>query len=336
MKIKLLFPGLFQIKLPLPGNPLGYVNLYLIEDGEKLALIDAGFNVKNMFEELGFQISEAGFNIKDLEKVFVTHFHPDHSGLLLKLRNLPNFKLILYNAQMEVLERRFLAKNDWSNSGKFFMENGFPKKLLLSMALKFRLNPKNVLTYKSLLNQLMHPHVVIRNDEIKIGDFRFKILWTPGHAKEHICFYEAEKRFMIVGDHLLPTITPNIPMFIRDENPLSDYLKSLNRIEAFNVEYVLPGHEEVFKDFRGRIQQIKTHYLQRLSEVLSITEKRKLTAYHIASEIKWNLPFSSWKEFPPLQKYLAMGETLAYLKILKVKGLIKEVKENGRIFYEVV
>ena len=93
---------------------------------------------------------------------------------------------------------------------------------------------------------------------------------------------------------------------------------------------------ELFKDFRGRIQQIKTHYLQRLSEVLSITEKRKLTAYHIASEIKWNLPFSSWKEFPPLQKYLAMGETLAYLKILKVKGLIKEVKENGRIFYEVV
>ncbi|RLI02759.1 hypothetical protein DRO30_02110 [Candidatus Bathyarchaeota archaeon] len=59
MKIKLLFPGLFQIKLPLPDNPLGYVNLYLIEDGEKLALIDAGFHVKNMFEELGFQISEA-------------------------------------------------------------------------------------------------------------------------------------------------------------------------------------------------------------------------------------------------------------------------------------
>ncbi|MCX8176246.1 MAG: MBL fold metallo-hydrolase [Candidatus Bathyarchaeota archaeon] len=334
MKIKLLFPGLFQIKLPLPDNPLGYVNLYLVEDEGKIALIDVGFNSGCMFEGLCSQISEAGFNIKDLEKVFVTHFHLDHSGLLLKLRKLPNLKLILHIAQISVLKRRFLVGNDWKSSGKFFMENGFPKKLLLSIGLKFSLNPKNALAYKNLFNQLAHPYLTVEVETVKIGSFKFKILWTPGHAKEHICFYEAEKRFMIVGDHLLPTITSNISAFVRNENPLSDYLKSLRDIEFFDVKYVLPGHEEVFKGFKERVQQIKTHYLQRLNEVLDIVSRGKFTAYHIASEIKWNLPYSSWEKFPSLQKFLAMGETLAYLNFLKTMNLVEEVVEGSKFFYK--
>ncbi|MGP3667129.1 MAG: MBL fold metallo-hydrolase [Candidatus Bathyarchaeota archaeon] len=334
MKVKLLFPGLFQIKLPLPSNPLGYVNLYLIEDEGKLALIDVGFNNRCVFKELCLQLSEAGFSIKDLEKVFVTHFHPDHSGLLLKLRSIPNLKLILHTVQINVLKRRLLVGNDWYSSGKFFMENGFPKKLLLSMGLKFRLDLKNVLAYKNLFNQLAHPQLTIRDDNVKIGNFKFKIFWTPGHAKEHVCFYEAEKRFIIVGDHLLPTITPNIFTFARNENPLSDYLKSLSRIEFFDVEHVLPGHEEVFKAFKERIQQTKTHYMQRLNEVLSIVSMGKFTAYHIASEIRWNLPYLSWESYPLLQKFLAMGETLAYLNFLKTMNMVEEVVEGGKIFYK--
>ena len=47
-------------------------------------------------------------------------------------------------------------------------------------------------------------------DVIRVGDRRVEVVWTPGHAPGHCVIYLREQRVMIVGDHLLPKITPHV------------------------------------------------------------------------------------------------------------------------------
>ena len=71
--------------------------------------------------------------------------------------------------------------------------------------------------------------------------------WTPGHSPGHLCFYEREKRVILTGDHVLPTITPNVSLHPQQMgNPLGDYLASLRRLEPLEVdEAVKPAPPEI-------------------------------------------------------------------------------------------
>ena len=74
-------------------------------------------------------------------------------------------------------------------------------------------------------------------------------IWTPGHSPGHLCFYESTNELMLSGDHVLPRITPNIPFHPQaGANPLGDYLASLDKLEPYDVDEVLPAHEYRFDD----------------------------------------------------------------------------------------
>jgi len=53
-------------------------------------------------------------------------------------------------------------------------------------------------------------------------------LWTPGHAKDHLCFYMEEERAVFSGDLVLGAGTTVIPR----DGDLGDYLASLEQLLA--------------------------------------------------------------------------------------------------------
>jgi hypothetical protein len=117
-------------------------------------------------------------------------------------------------------------------------------------------------------------------------------------------------------------------------DPLTDYLDSLTKIEDLDVSVVLPAHQETFSDHQKRINQLRVHHRRRLTEIVRKLETEELTAYKIASKIKWDIDCKSWEDFPLFQRYLALGETLAHLKILEHKKFVKKTKINEKFFYE--
>jgi glyoxylase-like metal-dependent hydrolase (beta-lactamase superfamily II) len=69
--------------------------------------------------------------------------------------------------------------------------------------------------------------------------------------------YFPEDKVMIVGDHLLPRITPHVGVYYSGpDNPLLDFLQSQEKVQQFDVELVLPAHGAVFKDHRYRAKQL--------------------------------------------------------------------------------
>jgi len=113
-----------------------------------------------------------------------------------------------------------------------------------------------------------------------------------------------------------------------EQNPLQDYLSSLDKVNDIEIDLVLPGHRRRITDHRTRIAELKEHHERRLKEVLSILGDDPRTAFQVASRMTWDLDCDSWEEFPRAQKWFATGEAIAHVRYLERKRFIVRKDEE--------
>jgi len=151
-----------------------------------------------------------------------------------------------------------------------------------------------------------------------------------------MCLYEAKEKIFFSGDHILEDITPNISLWSEDDDPLEKYLRSLDKIDAYDIRQVLPGHRNPFTDHRRRIAELKKHHEIRTEEVVSILKRGKQTAYQVASQMSWDIDCDRWEDFPLPQRWFAGGEALAHLQYLQGKGRVKKEVEKGKAYFSLL
>ena len=317
--------NIFQMKIPIPDNPLGNINSYLIKSDEGSMLVDTGWNTSVAFESLVNQMKSHGVDLSDLKYIFITHIHPDHYGLAGKLANYTNAKLIIHEKDKELLESRYIQTDELIDDVENWLRiNGVPA----GDQTQFSRASLSILGY---VNVAMPDIIVKGGEKIQLGGYNFEIVWTPGHSPGHICLYEKDKKFLIVGDHILQKITPNISLNSQKENnPLIDYLNSLVELKQLEVELVLPAHGNPFPQFQGRIDEIIQHHENRLVEMLELFHNGSKSAYQIAVETKWFLP---WDQLPQFSKRVAVTETLAHLELLVTRGKLNKEKHSSIFQY---
>jgi glyoxylase-like metal-dependent hydrolase (beta-lactamase superfamily II) len=173
--------------------------------------------------------------------------------------------------------------------------------------------------------------VVNDGDMIEVGDFHFRCVATPGHSPGHTSLYEADKKILIAGDHILFDITPNITNWLEMEDSLGEYLASLKKVNTLDVELVLTGHRRLVHDLRGRVKELQDHHRARLNEVLDALGDGEKNILQIAPHISWDITAKTWDEFPAQQKWFAFGETMAHVNHLEKQGKIRSKNHNGMI-----
>jgi|Deesub1362B_J571_1020462.scaffolds.fasta_scaffold01575_3 glyoxylase-like metal-dependent hydrolase (beta-lactamase superfamily II) len=309
--IEEIYNDLYKIELPLQGNPLKSINCYLIKGSERFLLIDTGMNRKECLEEINRDLRQLNVDLNKTD-FFITHLHADHIGQVSELAT--GTSKIYFNKK----EAEFVKKGDfWTLAYPAALANGFTEEELTRI-----LNDHPGRRYG--LKGKIDFSLCSDGDEIIISEYSLTCIETPGHSPGHHCLYDADKDILFSGDHLLGDITPNISAFgFLNENPLKDYLASLNKTYVLDVALVLPGHRELFNDHKGRIDEIKKHHQMRLNEVLTILEGQEgLTAYEIASRMSWDISNNSWVDFPLVQKWFATAEALAHLIYLEDQGAV--------------
>ncbi|MEM2522813.1 MAG: MBL fold metallo-hydrolase [Candidatus Bathyarchaeia archaeon] len=332
--IKEFFPNFFQIVVPLPNNPLGHLNAYLIKSGGKKLLIDTGLNLPQVFETLRHELSKVGVEPQTLTDVLITHFHIDHVGILPLLKGVSeNLNVWIHEVEKRISQLIVRDFTRYVDSMKDFMKLSDAPSSFADNIPRFHLAFFTPKAYEEIAEAACPLN---DGQEISVGDYNFQVLWTPGHSPGHICLYEPRLKALISGDHVLPTITPHVSQFMANTNPLEDYLKSLEKVEKLDVKIVLPAHEEIFTNLSERVRQLKTHHKQRLKEIISYLKTGKLTPYSLASRVHWNVNYKSWDNFPQFQKYLAIGETLSHLTFLEKRGFVRKVVFDQKIFYELI
>ena len=181
------------------------------------------------------------------------------------------------------------------------------------------------------------PDIILEDgDTISNDSFEFEVLWTPGHSPGHICLYEKEKKFILTGDHVLFETTPHVGFNpVSGDNPLGDYVSSLEKLENLKTHFVLPGHGPVFNALGLRVAKILEHHEGRKNAIMKSLRNGLQTAYAIAQEIPWmtDQGGTSFRNLGVWDKRMAVTETIAHLNVLTHEGRVANVDMDGASLY---
>jgi glyoxylase-like metal-dependent hydrolase (beta-lactamase superfamily II) len=322
--------GVYQLKVPIPNNPLENTNIYLVQGDKSYTLIDTGWDSETAFNSINRQLAEVGVGFRDISKIVITHAHFDHFGLAGKIQQQSGAKLYMHNLEQDVFHTRYTVTDDFLHQiAQWFAMNGVPAEMIEAVH-------RPISGFRKPIPA--QPDVFLNGDEIiDSGAFNLKVIWTPGHSPGHICLYEPAKKILFSGDHVLPVITPNISLTpTTTGNPLGDFIKSLLTVKELAVDIVLPAHENIFRNLPQRVDEIIKHHEIRSEEILKAMNHQETTAFQIATEIKWmpELGGVSHDKLMPVAKLAAVSETLAHLKAMSVENKVTSVTHNDIVYYK--
>jgi len=122
--------------------------------------------------------------------------------------------------------------------------------------------------------------------EIGTDGATLRAVWTPGHARDHLCFYLAEEKALFTGDVVLGAGTTVIP----PDGDLGDYLDSLRRILALDVEVIYPAHGPAIRNPQEKVQQYIAHRELRDRQILEALEAGPRSVAELVRRIYTDVP----------------------------------------------
>ena len=326
--IEEIVPNLYRTEIPLPRSPLKWLNSYIVKGGDRFLIIDTGFNHEECLNAMNASLQNLGVDLNKTD-IFITHVHVDHMGLTGTLAR-DSSKIYFNELEARWMNDQHNHENDhWQRIMDVYVANGFA-------AEGARTSMKSHPAHKYGLKRKIEFAIVNDGDMIDIGDFHFRCVATPGHSPGHMSLYEANKKILVAGDHILFDITPNITYWLEMEDALEQYLASLEKVNALDVKLVLTGHRRLVHDLHGRVKELQEHHRARLNEVLVALGDGEKNVLQIAPHIRWDITAKTWEEFPPPQKWFAFGETMAHVRYLEAKGKVRRMSRNGTIEYSLL
>ena len=239
-----LLRNVMRLTAPNPGVMTGPgTNSYLVGDAASgYIVIDPGPADADHLQRLH---AAAG---GDIRLIVCTHSHPDHSPGAQPLQALCEARG-KFRPLVAGLPSAPTARADSTFK---------PDRLLLN-------NELLALVLIGLEGDLLN-----KNDQ---NSHTFKVIYTPGHAANHLCLVLIEDGLLFSGDHILngSTTVINPP-----DGNMNTYLQSLDLLSAacdeHSIGFILPAHGYAMGQAKTAIAQLKTHRLKREAKILKVMQ----------------------------------------------------------------
>jgi glyoxylase-like metal-dependent hydrolase (beta-lactamase superfamily II) len=302
--------------MPLPFQ-LDHINLWWIAD----TIIDTGIGnetTRALWEEI--------LPGKQIARVILTHYHPDHAGNAAWLCE--KFAAELWTTQGEYLTAHAVrtASAGYTTDAvlSVFRKNGLDAERATRMAARgnryAELVPDFPLSYRR----------IIEGDRVTVGGHEWRAFIGHGHAPEHLSLYCEALNAVIAGDMLLSTISTNVSVWSIDPqgDPLRLFLDSIARYRELPPDVlVLPSHGKPFRGAHERVAQLEAHHKDRLEELSKELRGKPRSAGELLG-VLFRRPLDLH------QTFFAMGEAMAHLHYLYYAGqLDRGVGSDGIIRY---
>jgi glyoxylase-like metal-dependent hydrolase (beta-lactamase superfamily II) len=309
--------GVWQIKLPVPF-PLEFVSVYLVSGADGWTLIDAGYDYPPAREAWRVGALSAGCDLsRDVARVVVTHFHPDHVGAARWLQEVSAAPVFMMEGEI-LFARRLWGSPDAEPFVGMLVRHGMPREMAEAAAGAMRSGlalPEEILPLRAW-------------EKVPMGEGRARVVHAPGHADHQLVLHDEGRRILYAADHLMLGITPNIGLWPEtDPHPLARYLGSLASMRGLDADLVLPGHGPVFRDLDGRIGELAAHHAERLEAMRAEITTAPKSAYEVSRSLFRGA-------LTVHQRSFALAETLAHLDHLVFEGRARVEEGDTLATYE--
>jgi glyoxylase-like metal-dependent hydrolase (beta-lactamase superfamily II) len=290
--------GIQRLTLPLPTGPK-HVHCYLA-DG---TLFDTGLG-----------LDRAPWASAPVERIAITHFHPDHVGgaaAAAQATGAPVYQGGLDYAQCE----RVWGSKDWPERiAAWFVRHGVPAAVADDLIAQGH-------AFASFIRYALDPELLYEGSELD----GWQVVELPGHADGHLGFLRDDA--LVSGDHLLRNISPAVGLYPESRpDPLGDYLASLERTIELGPRIVYPGHGEPIEDVAARARELIEHHRARLDATAAALNADGRTAYEVSLSV-------FGEELSPTQRRFAVAETLSHLERLVREGRAARAGDGHLVTY---
>ncbi len=290
--------GIQRLTLPLPTGPK-HVHCYLAAG----TLFDTGLG-----------LGETPWESVEVERIAITHFHPDHVGgaaAAAHSTGAPVYQGGLDYAQCE----RVWGSDDWpERMAAWFTGHGVPAPVVDDLIVQGH-------AFAPFIRYAIDPELVYEGSELD----GWQVVELPGHADGHLGFLRGG--VLVAGDHLLQRISPAVGLYPESRpDPLGDYLASLERTIELAPRIVYPGHGDPIEDAAERARELIAHHRARLDETAAVLSADDRSAYEVSLAV-------FGENLGPTQRRFAVAETLSHLERLVRDGRAARGSDGVTVTY---
>ena len=151
-------------------------------------------------------------------------------------------------------------------------------------------------------------------DRLALAGRSLRVLHTPGHASNQVCFLDEAERMLFTGDHLMQgsTVVINPP-----DGDMATYLASLRLLFGERLDFVAPGHGFLMDRPHERVERVLVHRMERENKILAAI------AEHGPATLEALLP-RVYDDVPERMHPVASRSLLAHLLKLRDEGRAAE------------
>jgi len=304
-----------RIPLPMPGDGLRAINVYVVEGPDGVSLIDAGWNVPGNLEILRAGLRSIDVGLAEITDVHVTHIHRDHYTMGPELRRVAGARIHLGVRESAGLRAlRALGNAVPADSLEQLRRAGAP--VIAKVA------REQALTETWLERDWELPDEWTEDGPVVIGGRPMRATVTAGHTKGHLVFDDPGLGVTFTGDHVLPRISPSIGFELGGwDNPLGDYLASLEAMLDRPDSIMLPAHGVVGDSVHTRVRELLAHHDARLAATRrAVASSPGATGLQVAQALPWTRRERAFSSLDDFNQMIAVCETMAHLDVLVQRG----------------
>jgi ribonuclease/clavin/mitogillin len=270
----------FPVRTP-TKPPATHTNCYLIYSSKELLIVDPGSPYAEEQQALADCVSQLLAEGRTAREIILTHVHPDHI------------------AGVNALNDHFAEKQ----SGRIPVA-------------------AHRLTAESSKGQIAVDRFIEDNEVIELAGeplIKLRALYTPGHARGHLCFYDELTGALLSGDNVVGV--GSVLIDPADGN-MRDYLASLERMRSLpDLSVLFGGHGPPVANPYEKIEAYIAHRLERERMILAAVGQGASTPTEIVTRV--------YTDVSPKAHAMAERAVLAHLEKLVEDGLVRRKSSGG-------
>lgn len=257
-----IYHNIFEEKVIYPGQRIIPRNLLVVRQPGRSLMVDTAMCQPQDWKFVEDMLKSLGIRYGDLD-IFITHDHPDHSGLVPEL--------VKRGANVFMNPDETMWRADLLHC--YLSDSRTRKESLRTVGVTEQGTPE---VYRAIMDYTSRAHEEWRRDGdfpfipappgtvLECGEYRFEVVSLKGHTYGQCGLYERRHRLFFCGDQMMTTIVPIVASKGKDLGLLKSFLESMERMKH---EYAdckfLPAHYGPIEDIRKEVDRIVLGYMDK-------------------------------------------------------------------------